>query len=106
MENLESERYVDDFQIGKQRDKLDEADSSTLHQSKEGAGIGGIQCPLVDILSYRTMSSVLAFFKGEDFDVSNIQTNLFLTIIIEYRHQGIISNGVNDDTSHILVAIY
>lgn len=40
MENLESERYVDDFQIGKQRDKLDEADSSTLHQSKEGGGLG------------------------------------------------------------------
>lgn len=67
---------------------------------------GGIQCPLVDILSYRTMISVIIFFKGEDFDVSNIQTNLFLTILIEYRRQGIIPNGVNDDTFHILVAIY
>lgn len=66
----------------------------------------GIQCPLIDTFSYRAMVSVCASCKGKAFDVSNIQSSIFMSLQMENSHQVIITEWVNDITSDISVIIY
>ena len=88
---------------------MEEFDCQILYQRKEGWDLetsDGIQCPLMDIFSYRAMVNELTSSKDKAFDVSSIQIIAFLSILIENSHQRIIWNGVNDNISHISVTIY